>query len=328
MSSIIEDLGISKSNIGIGFGNYKFKTKGLPPIDSFNPANEKLIASVTPCDISDYKELLVHAAKSSKIWKNVPAPMRGEIIRQIGEELRLNKDALGKLVTLEVGKSLQEGLGEVQEMIDIADFAVGQSRMLYGLTMHSERPEHRMYEQWHPYGIIGIISAFNFPVAVWAWNAFIAAICGNISIWKPSEKAPLTCIAIFNICNTVLARNDMPPIFGYFIPENHDISKAFLEDSKLPLISFTGSTKTGRYVSETVAKRFGKSLVELGGNNALIVDEMANLDNAINSIVFGSVGTAGQRCTSTRRVFIHHKHYEEVVTRLVKAYKQVKIATH
>src|SRR6185369_6971306 len=236
-----------------------------------------------------------------------------------------HKSALGSLVTLETGKIKAEGLGEVQEMIDIADFAVGQSRMLYGNTMHSERPQHRMYEQWHPLGVVGIISAFNFPVAVWAWNACLAAICGNASVWKPSPKTPLTALAVQYICNRVMEANKLPAIFQTFIDGGTELATRFVEDPRVALVSFTGSTAVGRHVGERVAARLGKSLLELGGNNAIIVDESANLDLAVPSIVFGAVGTAGQRCTSTRRVFVHESRSRELEQRLTKAYSQVKI---
>jgi aldehyde dehydrogenase (NAD+) len=243
----------------------------------------------------------------------------------LGEELRRAKQDLGTLVALENGKILPEGLGEVQEMIDIADFAVGQSRMLYGSTMHSERPQHRMYEQWHPLGVVGIISAFNFPVAVWAWNACLSAICGNASVWKPSPKTPLTALAVQHICNRVMEVNKLPPIFQIFIDGGTELAGRFVDDPRTALVSFTGSTAVGRHVGERVAARLGKSLLELGGNNAIIVDETANLDLAVPSIVFGAVGTAGQRCTTTRRVLVHKSRLEELEKRLVRAYTQVKI---
>ncbi|HEY2035917.1 MAG TPA: aldehyde dehydrogenase family protein, partial [Steroidobacteraceae bacterium] len=258
-------------------------------------------------------------------WSMLPAPRRGEIVREIADELRANKEHLGALVTLEMGKILAEGEGEVQEMIDIADFAVGQSRMLYGLTMHSERPGHRMYEQWHPLGVVGILSAFNFPVAVWSWNAFLAAICGNVSVWKPSPKTPLTAIAVQQLCNRVLQARGLPPIFQLFIDGGTELATRFVDDRRVALISFTGSTPVGRKVGERVAARLGKSLLELGGNNAIVVDETANLDLAVPAIVFGAVGTAGQRCTSTRRVFVHKAVAGELERRLTNAYAQVRI---
>jgi aldehyde dehydrogenase (NAD+) len=255
----------------------------------------------------------------------VPAPKRGEAVRLVGDELRRCKSALGSLVTLEMGKIKAEGDGEVQEMIDIADFAVGQSRMLYGLSMHSERPSHRMFEQWHPLGVVGVISAFNFPVAVWAWNAFLAAVCGNVTVWKPSLKTALCAVAVQRICNRVLERHGYPGIFQLFIDASHDLATRFVDDRRVGLVSFTGSTHVGREVGERVARRLGKSLLELGGNNAIIVDEFANLDLAVPSIVFGAVGTAGQRCTTTRRVLVHESRLAELEQRLVRAYRQVRI---
>ncbi len=273
---------------------------------------------------ADYERVLVSARKAFEQWRMVPAPKRGEAVRLIGDELRAHKSALGSLVTLEIGKIKPEGDGEVQEMIDIADFAVGQSRMLYGQTMHSERPMHRMYEQWHPLGIVGIISAFNFPVAVWSWNAFLAAVCGDACVWKPSPKAPLSAIAVQNIVNRVCERQGLPGIFQLFISAGNELAEKFVDDRRVDLVSFTGSTAVGRKVGERVAARLGKSLLELGGNNAIIVDEFANLDLAVPAIVFGAVGTAGQRCTSTRRVFVHESRSKELEQRLA-AYTQVRI---
>lgn len=275
--------------------------------------------------MADYEQIMSRAQLAAEAWKKVPAPKRGEIIRQIGQALREHKDSLGSLVSLEMGKSKQEGDGEVQEMIDIADFAVGQSRMLYGNSMHSERPNHRMYEQWHPYGIIGVISAFNFPVAVWSWNAFLAAICGNVTIWKPSAKTPLCAVAVQHICNSVLRQNNCPEIFSLIVPESHDVVEAMVDDPRIPLISFTGSTAVGKKVSAKVAARLGKTILELGGNNAIILDETADLNLAIPAIVFGAVGTAGQRCTSTRRLFVHESQYQSVIKRLQHAYEQITI---
>ncbi len=246
-------------------------------------------------------------------------------VRLVGEELRKCKSELGSLVTLEMGKIKAEGDGEVQEMIDIADFAVGQSRMLYGLSMHSERPNHRMFEQWHPLGVVGVVSAFNFPVAVWSWNAFLAAICGNVTVWKPSPKTALCAVAVQKVCNRVLERHGYPGIFQLFVDAGHDLATRFVEDRRVALVSFTGSTHVGREVGERVARRLGKSLLELGGNNAIIVDESANLDLAVTSIVFGAVGTAGQRCTTTRRVFVHESRLAELEQRLTRAYRQVRI---
>ncbi|MGA7436884.1 MAG: aldehyde dehydrogenase family protein, partial [Luteibacter sp.] len=258
------------------------------------------------------------------VWRTTPAPRRGEAVRLCGEALRKHKDALGSLVALEMGKIKPEGDGEVQEMIDIADFAVGQSRMLYGYTMHSERPGHRMYEQWHPVGLVGIVSAFNFPVAVWAWNAFLAAICGDICVWKPSPKTPLSAIATMKICNEALKDAGFPDLFFLFNDAGTDLAEKFVDDKRIPLISFTGSTKVGRQVGERVARRMGRSLLELGGNNAIILDKSADLKLAIPAIVFGAVGTAGQRCTSTRRVLVHSSIHDAVVDTLVKAYGQVE----
>jgi aldehyde dehydrogenase (NAD+) len=292
---------------------------------SYNPATGAKLAEVAACTMNDYEEIMTRAKTAALAWRKVPAPKRGEIIRQIGQALREHKDSLGSLVSLEMGKSKQEGDGEVQEMIDIADFAVGQSRMLYGNTMHSERPQHRMYEQWHPYGIVGVISAFNFPVAVWSWNAFLAAICGNVTIWKPSAKTPLCAVAVQYICNKVLQDNDCPEIFSLIIPESHDVVEAMVNDSRIPLISFTGSTAVGKKVSALVAARLGKTILELGGNNAIILDESADLKIAIPGIVFGAVGTAGQRCTTTRRLFVQQSQYHDVIKRLQHAYEQITI---
>ncbi|KTC90059.1 aldehyde dehydrogenase family protein [Fluoribacter dumoffii] len=292
---------------------------------SYNPANGEKLAEIATCTSEDYEEIMTRAQHAAHEWRKVPAPKRGEIIRQIGQALREHKDALGSLVSLEMGKSKQEGDGEVQEMIDIADFAVGQSRMLYGNSMHSERPQHRMYEQWHPYGIVGVISAFNFPVAVWSWNAFLSAICGNVTVWKPSAKTPLCAVAVQHICNDVLRINGCPEIFSLVIPESHDVVETMVNDKRIPLISFTGSTAVGKEVAAKVASRLGKTILELGGNNAIILDESADLHLAIPAIVFGAVGTAGQRCTSTRRLFVHHTKYDYVVERLRFAYEQVTI---
>jgi aldehyde dehydrogenase (NAD+) len=290
-----------------------------------NPATGQVLARVRTSTDSDYERVVRSSRKVFEEWRMVPAPKRGEAIRLIADELRLHKDALGTLVSLEMGKIKQEGNGEVQEMIDIADFAVGQSRMLYGSTMHSERPQHRMYEQWHPLGLVGIISAFNFPVAVWSWNAFLAAICGDVCIWKPSPKTPLCAIAVQRLVNRVLERHGFPGIFQLFITADNALAERFVEDRRIDLVSFTGSTAVGRRVAEKVAARLGKSLLELGGNNAIIVDEFANLDLAVPSIVFGAVGTAGQRCTSTRRVFVHRSRAAELEQRLLRAYAQVQI---
>ena len=321
----LNQLNIQLKNPG-AFSGHSWHSDLLEPcLASVNPSTNEKIADVAPCTAEDYQIVIQRAQQAFLAWRVVPAPQRGEIIRQIGQALREHKDSLGSLVSYEMGKSKQEGDGEVQEMIDIADFAVGQSRMLYGKTMHSERPEHRMYEQWHPYGVVGIISAFNFPVAVWAWNAFIAAICGNVCVWKPSSKTPLCAIAVQMICNRVLEENKCPPIFSLIIPSTHEIANLMVNDSRIPLISFTGSTAVGRAVASQVAGRFGRTILELGGNNAIIVDESADLALAIPAIVFGAVGTAGQRCTSTRRLFVHAAIYQDVIQRLKRAYAQITI---
>lgn len=322
---LLKQLTIDAVNPGAFSGQSWSSQPGTSRLSSFNPANGEKIAEVATCSINDYQQVVERCQAAAREWQIVPAPKRGEIIRQIGQVLREKKDLLGHLVSLEMGKSKQEGDGEVQEMIDMADFAVGQSRILYGKTMHSERPNHRMYEQWHPYGIVGVISAFNFPVAVWAWNAFIAAICGNVTLWKPSAKTPLCAIAVQHLCNKVLRSNHCPEIFGLIIPESHDIAEAMVNDPRIPLISFTGSTKVGKQVATQVAARLGKTILELGGNNAIILDASADLNLAIPGIVFGAVGTAGQRCTSTRRLFVHQSLYQEIINRLQQAYKQVTI---
>ena len=305
---------------------YEWSSQGKSHIlTSYNPTNATKIAEIARCSMQDYETVIERAQNAFLLWRDVPAPLRGEVVRQMGEALRENKDDLGSLVSLEMGKSKEEGDGEVQEMIDIADFAVGQSRMLYGKTMHSERPNHRMFEQWHPYGIVGVISAFNFPVAVWAWNAFIAAICGNVTVWKPSSKTPLCALAVHSICKRVLEKNECPDIFSIIVPESHEIAEVMLGDVRIPLVSFTGSTRVGKHVAEVVAGRLGRSILELGGNNAIIVDASADLDLAIPAIVFGAIGTAGQRCTSTRRLIVHHTIYPDVMNRLHHAYQQITI---
>jgi len=275
--------------------------------------------------VDEYNKIAEEAHRAFREWRMVPAPQRGEIIRAIGQILREKKDALGSLVSMEVGKIKAEGDGEVQEMIDMADFAVGQSRMLYGTMMQSERPAHRLYEQWHPLGTVGIITAFNFPVAVWAWNAFLAAIAGDTVMWKPSPKAPLCALAVQTICNQVMEGYGYSGIFSLVIADSTEIAEHMIQDHRLPLISFTGSVPVGRSVAETVAKRLGRTLLELSGNNAVIVDETADLDVAIPAIVFGAVGTAGQRCTTTRRLMVHESQYDEVIGRLIHAYQQVRI---
>jgi aldehyde dehydrogenase (NAD+) len=326
MRDIFSALELSELNSGVwsADGGWSSDTSG-PIIESFNPATGELLGRVRSATAADYERVIVSSRKAFEQWRTVPAPKRGEVIRLIADELRAHKSALGSLVTLETGKIKPEGDGEVQEMIDIGDFALGQSRMLYGSTMHSERPMHRMYEQWHPLGVVGIISAFNFPVAVWSWNAFLAAVCGDACIWKPSPKAPLSAIAVQKLVNRVLEKHGHPGIFQLFISAGTELAEKFVDDRRVDLVSFTGSTAVGRKVGERVAARLGKSLLELGGNNAIIVDEFANLDLAVTSIVFGAVGTAGQRCTSTRRVFVHKARAKELEERLVKAYAQVRI---
>jgi len=327
MNEILEQLGLSSVNDGTWFGAESRSDESAPLIECTNPSTDELIASVRATTMEQYEEVITAAQESFLIWRDVPAPVRGDAVRNIAIALRKHKDALGSLVALENGKIKAEGCGEVQEMIDIADFAVGQSRMMYGRTMHSERPQHRMYEQWHPLGLVGTISAFNFPVAVYAWNACIAAVCGNVNIWKPSHNTALCGVAVQKIINEALEGMDLPPVFFLVNgePGSHDLANTFVEDKRVNLISFTGSTWVGRGVGERLATRMGKCVLELGGNNAIIVDEHANLDLAIPSIVFGAVGTAGQRCTSTRRVIVHRSRFEEVKNTLVKAYGQVRI---
>jgi aldehyde dehydrogenase (NAD+) len=324
--AVLKRLGLGSLNPGAWSGARGWSSAtGGALINVRNPANGTLLAQVRPATAEDYEHVLSDAVTAAAAWRAVPAPKRGEAVRLLGEELRKHKNDLGTLVSLENGKILPEGLGEVQEMIDIADFAVGQSRMLYGLTMHSERPQHRMSEQWHPLGVIGIISAFNFPVAVWSWNAFLGAICGNACVWKPSPKTPLTALAVQHLCNRVMEANHLPAIFQLFIDAGTELATRLVEDRRIALVSFTGSTEVGRKVGERVAARLGKSLLELGGNNAVIIDETANLDLAVPAIVFGAVGTAGQRCTTTRRVFAHKAIAAELEQRLVHAYGQVRI---
>ncbi|HSN17472.1 MAG TPA: aldehyde dehydrogenase family protein [Gammaproteobacteria bacterium] len=326
ISKILSNLGLSQDNAGTwtATGGWR-KGAGGKVIESINPATGQVIAKVHCATEADYEQVIKDAEAAFKAWREVPAPKRGEAVRLMGEELRKHKDDLGSLVSLEMGKIKAEGDGEVQEMIDIADFAVGQSRMLYGRTMHSERVRHRMSEQWHPIGIVGVISAFNFPVAVWSWNAFIAAICGDITVWKPSPRTPLCAIAVQNICNKVLERNGLPAIFSLFIDGDNRLAERFVNDERVALVSFTGSTAIGRKVGEMVAKRMGKSLLELGGNNAIVVDETADLKLVVPAVVFGSVGTAGQRCTTTRRLIVHESIVDNLIQKLVAAYKQVRI---
>ncbi|WP_294279314.1 aldehyde dehydrogenase family protein [uncultured Chryseobacterium sp.] len=319
----LRNLGIKDENKGTSVGGEYFASGKT--IESFSPVDGELISKVETSAKDDYDRVIETAQNAFREFRLIPAPKRGELVRQLGQKLRQYKDDLGKLVSYEMGKSLQEGLGEVQEMIDICDFAVGLSRQLHGFTMHSERPGHRMYEQYHPLGIVGIITAFNFPVAVWSWNTALAWICGNVTIWKPSEKTPLCAIACQNIMIEVLKENNLPEGISSVLVADHEIGQKLVDDKRVSLISFTGSTRVGRMVSSKVAERFGKSILELGGNNAIIISKDADLDMSIIGAVFGAVGTAGQRCTSTRRLIIHESVYDEVKNRLVKAYGQLKI---
>ena len=320
----LQQLKIQKENEGSSTGAKWIKSKG-EKISSFSPVDNQLIGAVVTTDKAAYDQVIATAQNAFVAWRNWPAPKRGEVVRQLGEALRKDKEALGQLVSYEMGKSLQEGLGEVQEMIDICDFAVGLSRQLYGLTMHSERPSHRMYEQWHPMGIVGIISAFNFPVAVWSWNAALAWVCGNVTVWKPSEKTPLCGNAIQKIVEKVFADNDVPEGVNNLIQGGREVGEWMTKDTNIPLISATGSTRMGKELNKEVAGRLGKTILELGGNNAIIITENADLDMSLIGAVFGAVGTAGQRCTSTRRLIIHEKIYDQFVAKLVKAYQQIKI---
>ncbi len=311
--SVLERLGIASAD---GAGS---------ALASLNPADGSELGRVRLATAEDYERTIAKSISVFQGWRMLPAPKRGEIVREIGDELRRSKDGLGTLVTLEMGKILAEGKGEVQEMIDIADFAVGLSRQLYGLTIASERPEHRMYEQWQPLGVVGVISAFNFPIAVWSWNALLAAVCGDTVIWKPSLKTPLTAVAVQNICERVLARHGWSGVFQLIIGEDAVIGKRLIEDRRVPLISATGSTRMGRIVAETVAKRLGRSLLELGGNNGVIVMNDANLDLALRAVLFGAVGTAGQRCTSIRRLFLQRGIAQEMTRKLEAAYGRIRI---
>lgn len=322
----LRDLGIQAVNSGgsTGAGWWSGRNDGTL-VSSINPSTGEQIAGVYSCSAEDYQRIVTDSLEAFRTWRLVPAPKRGELVRLIGQALREKKDQLGTLVSLEVGKIKAEGDGEVQEMIDMTDFSVGQSRMLYGVTMQSERPAHRMSEQWHPLGPVGVITAFNFPVAVWAWNAFIAAIAGDTVIWKPSPKAPLCAVAVQQICNRVMQQQGYPGIFSLCITDQPALADQMVQDDRLPLISFTGSVPVGRRVAALVGQRLGRTLLELSGNNAVIVDQTADLDMAVRAIVFGAVGTAGQRCTTTRRLFIHESRYEELLGRLVKAYAQVRI---
>ncbi|MCR4417303.1 MAG: aldehyde dehydrogenase family protein [Ignavibacteria bacterium] len=322
----LKKLGIEEKNYGASTGQQWLKSETEGELKVISPVDGKLIATVYQASIQDYNQVIEKAKEAFKYWRTVPAPKRGEIVRQIGLRLREYKDSLGRLVSYEMGKSLQEGWGEVQEMIDICDFAVGQSRMLYGFTMHSERPKHRMYEQYHPLGIVGIVTAFNFPVAVWSWNAMIAAVCGDVCVWKPSSKTPLSAIATQKIVAEVLKENNLPEgIFSLIIGRGATVGEKMLEDKNVPLISITGSVEVGRHAAQVVAKRLGRTILELGGNNAIIITENADLKLAIPAVVFGAVGTAGQRCTTTRRLIIHESVYDKVKESLIKAYQSLRI---
>ncbi len=321
----LKNLGIEGSNHGTGTGQHFWSDKNAEQLSSISPADGSTIAELSLTTRKDFDQVVEKAQKAFEHWRMVPAPQRGEIVRQIGLELRKHKEDLGKLVSWEMGKIYQEGLGEVQEMIDICDFAVGLSRQLYGKTMKSERPEHRMYEQWHPLGICGIISAFNFPVAVYSWNAMIAAVCGDVSIWKGSEKTPLCGVAVQNIIAKVLNNNDLPEGIFNLITGGRDAGKWMSQDTRIPLISATGSIAMGKKVAQTVGARLGKTILELGGNNAVIITEDADIEMAIRATVFGSAGTCGQRCTSTRRLIVHENIFDQIKERLVRLYKNINI---
>ena len=320
----LQQLQLQKKNEGSSTGTIWQNSKGEIIVSS-SPVDNKEIGTVVSTDKEAYEKIITTAQAGFLEWRSWPAPKRGELVRQMGDALRKEKQALGQLVSYEMGKSLQEGLGEVQEMIDICDFAVGLSRQLYGLTMHSERPSHRMYEQWHPLGIVGIISAFNFPVAVWSWNASLAWVCGNVTVWKPSEKTPLCGNAIQNIIAKVFKDNNVPEGVNNLIQGGREVGEWMSKDTRIALVSATGSTKMGKLLNATVAARLGKTILELGGNNAIIISEHADLDMSLIGAVFGAVGTAGQRCTSTRRLIIHEKVYDSFVAKLTKAYGQIKI---
>ncbi len=324
MKDFMKELGLQDVNSGVSTRSW-VESPGGGELDVFSPGDGGKIGTVLQASAADYERVVDEAARAFKEWRLVPAPERGQIVRIFANAFRDYKDPLGKLVSYEMGKILTEGLGEVQEMIDIADFAVGLSRTIGGPTLPSERPGHRLMEQWHPLGPIGVVTAFNFPVAVWAWNAMIAAICGDPTIWKPSSKTPLTAVAIQRICNEVAAAHDLPSIFNLVVGRGSQVGEILLNDRRVPLISATGSTRMGKHVGETVGKRLGRSLLELGGNNAVIVDESADLKMALGAVLFGAVGTAGQRCTSTRRLFLHESVASEFTERLVDAYKRVPI---
>ncbi|MDP2311547.1 MAG: aldehyde dehydrogenase family protein [Pseudomonadota bacterium] len=324
MTDLLSRLGLTSSNSGAWAGG-ALPDAGHGTIASRNPANGDILGEIQLADVAQYEQVVATAVRVQKAWQLYPAPKRGEVIRQMADALRAKRDDLGALVSLEVGKIRGEGVGEVQEAIDIADFCVGLSRQLYGLSMQSERANHRMYEQWHPLGSIAVITAFNFPCAVWAWNAMVAAICGDAVVWKPSLKAPLVAIATHRICEEVLAKNGFSGLFGLVIGADKDVGETMIRDHRLPLVSATGSVRMGRYVGTVVAERLGRTLLELGGNNAIIVDKDADLDLALRGILFGAVGTAGQRCTTTRRLFLHRDISARFTERLVKLYEQVRI---
>ena len=305
----LTSLGLKKNNSGVSTGSAWLRPKGAR-IESYSPVDGKLIGTVQAADAKSWHQVVAKSTEAYRSWRKWPAPKRGEVVRQIGEALRRHKGALGKLVSYEMGKSNTEGLGEVQEMIDICDFAVGLSRQLHGLTMHSERPHHRMYEQWHPLGVVGIITAFNFPVAVWSWNAMIAWVCGNTCVWKPSEKTPLCSIACQHIISRVFEKNGVPEGVSCIVNGDYTTGQLLASDENIALVSATGSVRMGRAVGKTVAERLGRSLLELGGNNAIIITENADLDIALRGSLFGAVGTAGQRCTTTRRLIVHSDVYE------------------
>jgi aldehyde dehydrogenase (NAD+) len=324
IKQVLEKFGINAVNSGVCTGNVWLKTEG-DITTSLSPIDNSEIAKVKNATIKDYETVVKKAEEAFKVWREIPAPKRGEVVRQIGLALRDAKEDLGFLVSLEMGKIYQEGLGEVQEMIDICDFAVGQSRLLNGFTMHSERRDHRLYDQYHPLGIIGLITSFNFPVAVWAWNSMLAAICGDVVIWKPSSKTPICAIATQNIIAGVLKENNLPEgIFNMVIAKSSVLGDNFVADKRIPLFSITGSTRVGKRAGAIIGERLGKSILELGGNNAVIVSDSADLNMAIASTVFGAVGTCGQRCTSTRRIIVHKKVYNEVKYNLISAYEQIK----
>lgn len=322
-TKFLQELGLHTENAGTSTGQKNMDSGQY--IESYSPVDGKLIGKVSQTTRDEYEKVIATAQEAFKTWRTMPAPARGEIVRQYGLKLRKHKGALGRLVSYEMGKSLQEGWGEVQEMIDICDFAVGQSRQLYGLTMHSERPSHRMYEQYHPLGIVGIISAFNFPVAVWSWNSMIALVCGDVSVWKASEKSPLCSVACQNLLRDVLKENDVPEGVSCIINGDYKVGEMMTKDHRVPLISATGSTRMGKIVAAEVASRLGKTILELGGNNAIIVTPSADTNVVLTGALFGAVGTAGQRCTSTRRLIVHESLFNEVKEKMTKAYGQLRI---